>query len=209
MARKTRKGLISAFTLTEVLIVIAIIAVLAALLAPALETAKADAFKASSTSDLRQTFVASSLYSNDYDDRVPYAVDDCAWRGLCRCLWNPSFCQQIQEDHTPPFSQALKPYGFDRTLFRIQAGQGPRVYALDGTSYAYGLILSSAALQPLGDHGCPYFYERGANFWNGGVYDTNVEPGERWLTLYFNGQVKFSLYNGVFPVADACRAYAP
>jgi len=202
---KTNTKLMSAFTLIEVLVVISITAVLAALLMPVLSSAKVASYKASSMSDLKQTFTASNLYSNDYDDRVPYAVDDCDWRDLCRSAVDPTLWQTIQQNHIPAFSQALRPYGFNRALFRIPVGQGPEYYETSGTSYAYGLVLSSAPLQPLETHACPYFFERGANFWNGGVSDSNLEPGERWLTLYFDGLVKYALYADVYDRVDECR----
>ena len=194
-----------AFTVVELLIVIAILAVLAAILTPVLASAKLESMRASSTSDLRQTFAECTLYSNDWDGRVPYAVDECDWRGRCRSQLDTRLWQVIQQQQVPPFSVALKPYGFDRILFRVQTGRGPEYYQTNGTSYVYMLVLSSAPLQPLEENGCPYFITRGADFWNGGVYDTNLEAGERWLDLFFDGQVKHALYEETYTKADDCR----
>jgi prepilin-type N-terminal cleavage/methylation domain-containing protein len=59
-----------AFTLIEVLIVVAIIAILAALLAPALGMGRAAARRATCYSNLRQLLIASHSYSNDNRDCV-------------------------------------------------------------------------------------------------------------------------------------------
>ncbi|MBX3111574.1 MAG: type II secretion system protein [Fimbriimonadaceae bacterium] len=63
-----------AFTLVELLVVVAIIAVLAAVLFPVFATAKVAAKKTQSLTQLRQTTLAWSLYNDDYDGTVMRAL---------------------------------------------------------------------------------------------------------------------------------------
>lgn len=62
-----------AFTLTELLVVMGIIAILAALLLPTLGRSKMRAYNAACLSNLRQLGIATRLYSDDNQQRLPSA----------------------------------------------------------------------------------------------------------------------------------------
>ena len=64
-----------AFTLIELLVVISIIAILIALLLPALAMARQDSLSLSCLADLRSQGQLLLEYTNEYEDAIPFGID--------------------------------------------------------------------------------------------------------------------------------------
>src|SRR5947208_11980856 len=127
MGLKSRQ---SAFTLIELLTVIAIIAVLAALLFPVFATARGKAREITCVSNLRQIGMAIKMYTQDYDEFYPWAVDPTdkytpqIWGGY------PAF--QAQIPFMPMMHEALQTYIKSPNLFACPADTGYTVEDFTG-----------------------------------------------------------------------------
>ncbi|GMU24100.1 MAG: hypothetical protein AMXMBFR13_41770 [Phycisphaerae bacterium] len=103
----------SAFTLIEVLVVVAIIALLVAILLPSLSRARQQARSAMCLSNMRSMAMAVHLYANANQDRlvtVGYAhggsVDEhAAWFNTLRHIYRDHLVAQCPSDQSPHFTQ--------------------------------------------------------------------------------------------------------
>src|SRR2546425_2437479 len=99
------------FTLIELLVVIAIIAILAAILFPVFAQAREKARQITCLSNLRQVGLALSMYSQDYDETLPFTLK----QGTGLELWGT---RNFGNDGAPAnFLGSIIPYTKTRTIF--------------------------------------------------------------------------------------------
>jgi len=84
-----------AFTLIELLVVIAIIAILAAMLLPALSSAKQKAWTTSCNSNLHQIGLGMRMFADDNNQYYPESGDDIYWGAIDPTTGKASWLEQI------------------------------------------------------------------------------------------------------------------
>ena len=84
-----------AFTLIELLVVIAIIAILAAMLLPALASAKQRAWTTTCNSNLRQIGIGMRMFADDNGEMYPESGSDIYWGAVDGATHLPSWMEQL------------------------------------------------------------------------------------------------------------------
>lgn len=165
------------FTLTEMLVVIAIIGILAALLMPSLQNALATARQTSCLSNQRQIGVAYDLYSNEWGGLLP-----------------------------PPNMQAMSTWHFQQGLektfphFLGQYSGNPEFYAQKyGTSAIIKIFKSTIFYCP--DNPIPY---SSLTLFRGG-YGVNIRLPTQYLTRSYTWSMNgYSTLKNTIPEPGAC-----
>ncbi len=168
----------AAFTLIELLVVIAIIAILAALLLPALASAKEKSRRIVCVSDLKQWGLAQSMYVDDYNQTFPktkipngtkgsapgYNEDNPKWDDLGDFyIQNPHQGMDAWFNALPPYV-ASKPlcyydiqnglegrdfYNNQKTIFKCPTAKiDPSVNVNDRVAFQYGMNSKGLDEQP-------------------------------------------------------------
>lgn len=89
------------FTLVELLVVVAIIALLVAILVPAVQEARAITYRTLCASNLHQCLVGATLYAGDHDGKVPHGMYDYLHP---TCYYTPPERSQYPEGYNLPAS---------------------------------------------------------------------------------------------------------
>jgi len=117
---------IAAFTLVEMLVVLAIIASLVTLLLPSLATVRAKADSIKCAGNMCQIGAAVNLYVSDHAERTPIIEP-----------W-PSQPVYSATDGAQTMLQALGPYGVTAAALQCPSDlKGPNFYAKEGSSYQW------------------------------------------------------------------------
>ena len=144
-----------AFTLVEILVVIAIIGVLAAILFPTFALVREKSRRTSCLSNLKQIGAAMEMYKADFDGRFPYAVDP-----YDKNVTGNTFPTGFDPQTLPLVNEVLLPYS-SRQVFQCpsdygfeldeQSGQRmdafPSCYEKFSTSYYYRTELAALQIQ--------------------------------------------------------------
>ena len=126
-----------AFTLIELLVVICIIAILASMLLPALQSARESASTATCLSNLGQFSKAYQMYATGYNDFMPALTDP---QSGSSCSWEYALIDALGQDRTKsPF----------RNSFFCDADASSETAAAGGNKKSYSLNNLQEAIHPL------------------------------------------------------------
>ncbi len=158
--QKSRKKA-AAFSLIELLVVIAIISILAALLLPALATAKLRAQNAQCLSQLRQCGVAMNLYLSDYDEKFFWNSTNVSLYGMEWFIWAGRTNSNLSTGQGGIFNRTDRPlnhYGLSAAVVTCPRDQGradtrpQTLFEWVGNSYMFNAV-GYSALTPGGLNG--------------------------------------------------------
>jgi general secretion pathway protein G len=108
-SRPARTAGLRSFSLVELLLVAAVVAILTAIAVPAYREVKEDAHRMECLSNLRQIGSAASLYLADHNNVFPPAVDYVPWRGATYPGGVASLVDQAPQDIQAAFSNYISP----------------------------------------------------------------------------------------------------
>lgn len=189
-----------AFTLLELLVVLSILSMLAALLFPAFVSVRGQARQTSCLSNLRQIGQAISMYSQDYEGFYPYAVDPvdranpAAWSTFPEFqanIWDIPLIQDVSQSYVKSkhIFQCPTDSGFIRNDFNgVVLNAVPSSFSKFGTSYYYRSEIAAKKVSE-SDIRVPSQINLlfdGAGYWHG----TLIPISQRYNVLFADAHVK-------------------
>ncbi len=176
------------FTLVELLVVVGVIAMLIAMLLPALGAARAQAARVACASNLRQVAIASLAYAADSHEYLPYPN----WLSADGAYKGPGWLYQAGAAYTADSAQAgvLWPYLRAEAVYRCGADAGP--FAA-GTTHLMTSYVMNGAVCAFGRHVPSFkahqFRTDAILFWEAksGWNDGSDFPNEGMTTRHANG----------------------
>ena len=191
------------FTLVEILVVIGVLAVLAAILLPAFASVRAGARAASCSSNLRQLGQAMTLYTTDWD-RYPRGLDPAD--KATPQIWNgEEAAQGVDFAAIQMLPDVMESYARERDLWRCPSDSGfdvnditgvpldarPTSFKKFGMSYFYRteVTLLNLAEERLARPSETHLLSDGDGGWHGAAL-TNLWRGKRYNVLFADGHTK-------------------
>lgn len=193
--RRTR-----AFSLIEILVVMGILAILAAIVFPIVSGAKRSTKKVSSISNMRQIGTAIMVYAGDYDDTYPHGLP-MVWR-FAREAVAPDLLAHAK---TAPFVEdVLRAWGVTDEILKApgdpSAIEGESQFEIYGTSYQ---LQRRPFLQPRTMTSYDRPTEQPLGWEVGQFHDMNKTKREaRLVVLYMDGHVDYKPHGFIMEQVD-------